>query len=923
MGAIRILVTAVLLAAAMLQVRGQTAAGPRIVVAVVDSVTAEPLAGAVVEMLDEGMGLRAYAASGEDGTAVIGGAENGRYLLRVSLLGYETKMMEVEKTSDVFDAGVCRMRSSVIALEAAVHTEQSVRSSQSGDTITYNAASYKVMTGADTESLIAKMPGIVMTESGVDAHGRDVRKITVDGREFFGDDVMTALKNIPADMVKEIEVVNRKSDIAELTGTDDGNSYAAINIVTKPETRNGMLSGKVYGGYGYKDKYIAGTGLNWFDEKYSLSVLAMSNNMNRFNFMADDITGSEDGSSAGKSFRMKELPGVSDVHSAGVNFSNRWITGTYFFNCTDNDNETENHRRRAETEAETLLTDQNTSSWAKNYNHRFSSKITLSPSGRHSFIIRPELNLQDNSSGSTQKSIYNKLFIGGEQKFLRNRLTGNNTDRWSLAAALRVTYRYKFDKKGRTLSIYGSGSYNDGKSGTTSHQYTFRDPDLPLDPEFATSLSSQMKDNMTARTVGTGMVTYTEPLGRRSRLSIEYKVMWDRSDADNKVYLHDKATGTYGDTPDSRQSALNMSTFFTNSINVRYNYSFRKVALTASAGWQNVAFSSDVELPYLSSSQKRFNDAVYRVVANIPFNSSHSLRLEARSRTSNPSATRLQDVVNLANLSSIRAGNPQLVPSYINDLSARYIYTDQKMGSTLSVNASYSSSSDYVSDSLVVNSPDFEVTDGVLLGEGNQFIKPVNMKGYRRLTGAVTYGVPLKFLRSNLSITASASASRLPSMVNETYAPIKKDWYNAGVKLTSNISEKVDFTIGYSGRFNINSQVTGAGRLENNYLTHRASAWLKWVFWRGFTFTGSFTWRQNRSLDGRFDDRTCLCDLYIGRRLFKNGLGEISIGVTDLFDGNARRLGVAVSQGLNSFACRFPELAAGGPENACRAAEHS
>ena len=134
----------------------------------------------------------------------------------------------------------------------------------------------------------------------------------------------------------------------------------------------------------------------------------------------------------------------------------------------------------------------------------------------------------------------------------------------------------------------------------------------------------------------------------------------------------------------------------------------------------------------------------------------------------------VQDVVNLANLSSIRAGNPQLVPSYINDLSARYIYTNQKMGSTLSVNASYSSSSDYVSDSLVVNSPDFEVTDGVLLGEGNQFIKPVNMKGYRRLTGAVTYGVPLKFLRSNLSITASASASRLPSMVNETYAPIKK-----------------------------------------------------------------------------------------------------------------------------------------------------
>ena len=97
-------------------------------------------------------------------------------------------------------------------------------------------------------------------------------------------------------MVKEIEVVNRKSDIAELTGVDDGNSYTAINIVTKPETRNGMLSGKAYAGYGYKDKYIAGTGLNWFKEKYALSVLAMSNNMNRYNFMSGDMTGGEDSS---------------------------------------------------------------------------------------------------------------------------------------------------------------------------------------------------------------------------------------------------------------------------------------------------------------------------------------------------------------------------------------------------------------------------------------------------------------------------------------------------------------------------------------------------------------------------------------------------------------------------------------------------
>ena len=878
-----------LIFSALVSSHAQTDAGRSLSVAVTDSLTSEPLAGAVVELLGEDMERDTYGTTGEDGLAVLQGVPDGKYFIRLSLLGYESRTYVVETAQASRDVLTLSMPGSSMAIEAAVHTEQSLRSSQSGDTITYNAASYKVILGADTESLVSRMPGIVMTDNGVNAHGQDVRKITLDGKDFFGDDVVTALKNIPADMVKEIEVVNRKSDIAELTGVDDGNSYTAINIVTKPETRNGMLSGKAYGGYGYKDKYIAGTGLNWFDEKYSLSVLAMSNNMNRYNFMSGDMTGGEDSSPAGKSFSLKELPGISDVHSAGVNFSNSWFTGTYFFSCIDNGNEAENHRRRTESDTKELLTDQFTSSWARNYSHRFSSKITLSPSGSHSFIIRPQLNIQDNSTGNSQRSMYSNAFTDGSTAFIRNRLSDGNTDKWSLSASLRVSYRYKFKKKGRSLSVSGGGSYNDGSSGSFNGQYTFRDPETPLEPDYASSYSSQMKDYLSGRQRADGTVAYTEPIGRRSRLSLELKVAYDRSVADNKVFLHDKSTGTYSDTPDPRQSAANVSSFFTGGANIRYNYYFRKIALTASAGFQNVRFKGNVSLPYESSTAKNFSDAVYRLVANIPFNKSHSLRLEARSRTSNPSATRLQNVVNLANMSNIKAGNQDLEPSYLNETSARYVFTDSKSGSTLSVNASYSFSDNYVSDSLVVDSPGFVVTDGVTLGEGDQFVKPVNLGGYSKFTAAVTCGVPLKFIRSNLGITAGTSMSRLPSMVNDTYSPVRRDWHSLGLTLTSNVSEKVDFSLGYSARVNMNEQTTKVGRIDNNFMVHRASAYLKVIFWKGFTFTGSFIWRQDRSLDSRFDDMSFLCDLYIGKRLFRNNLGEISIGVTDLFDDNARR----------------------------------
>ena len=90
----------------------------------------------------------------------------------------------------------------------------------------------------------------------------------------------------------------------------------------------------------------------------------------------------------------------------------------------------------------------------------------------------------------------------------------------------------------------------------------------------------------------------------------------------------------------------------------------------------------------------------------------------------------------------------------------------------------------------------------------------------------------------------------------------------------------------YSGRF---------GKVNNNFITHDAKAWFKWIFWSGFSVTAAVNWRQYRSLEGRFDDRMCLCDIYIGKQLFRNGLGEISIGVNDLLDDNIRQFAHSIS----------------------------
>ena len=146
-----------------------------------------------------------------------------------------------------------------IKLDAAVHTERVARSEQKGDTLIFNAAAYQVSENADAERLVSKMPGISVNDSGVEANGKSVRHVLLDGQEFFGDDVLPALRNIPADMVKQIEIINRLSDSARETGVDDGQGHIALNVVTKRKKGDVLNSGRIYGNGGVQDNINSGT----------------------------------------------------------------------------------------------------------------------------------------------------------------------------------------------------------------------------------------------------------------------------------------------------------------------------------------------------------------------------------------------------------------------------------------------------------------------------------------------------------------------------------------------------------------------------------------------------------------------------------------------------------------------------------------
>ena len=773
-------------------------------------------------------------------------------------------------------------------LDAAVHVDKMTRSTQQGDTLVHNAAAYQVMQGADSEALISKMAGIVVNDSGVEASGRDVTKILLDGQEFFGNDVLTALRTIPADMVKQVEVINMLSDNAQLSGIDDGEGYTVINVVTKRRKGSGTLAGRAYGSYGLPDNYIAGGNLSRFADKNTINIIGMSNNISKFNFSSSDILSGASGlnESAGKDFKVNPLSGISSVHSLGANYSDKKMNFSYFFSYIDNMNQPENVKLTMTSDPDRLqqtnsLKDQQTVSMT----HRFTGKITLSPAKRHTLILRPEFSFEKSDISYNQKVAYRYVYTMKDPSFLRHVMYHSANDKVLFRASPSVTYRYAFkNKKKRTLSAQLKYYYYGNRSGTDTWQYKFKDENTQYAVEDAYDTYVQRKDYDAIRHTATAQLTFTEPLTRRSSLSAQYYGSWSYASLDNLVSVLGDESNEYEGS--DRLSGVSKGEFIQNRLVGRYNYARKKINITAGISYQNTMYRGEARLPSYGQTSRNYNHLLYQLSANLPINKSHSLKLEAKSRTTNPSMGLLQDVVNMSSTSNVRTGNSDLAPAYINEVELRYVFTDKKSGSTLSFIADLTSSPNYFCDSLVIDTPDFEIMEGVKLGENNQFVKPVNLNGYYKFYTKTSYTIPITLIRCNFNVHAAVSLRQMPSMVNGTYVPVNNDWYQLGGRLDSNISKDIDFRVGYDARYTSNEYSGKYGIVQNNYYYHRVYAKLKWIFVKNFTFSAAAQYRNMVSLEKLYNDKVLLCDVFIGKKFLPSKSLELSVGVNDLFNQN-------------------------------------
>ena len=889
---------------------------------VLDADTGESVAGAVLEVAPvKTPDQKQYFTSGYKGAVAIPSLPYGEYRLTVSFLGYNNYETTFRVAAGKQNIGRIELKPGV-QIETVVKEAKALRTSQKGDTVSYNAGAFKVVADADVEGLLKKMPGITVTDGTVEAQGETVKKVFVDGKEFFGEDVTTAIKSLPAEAVDRVEVYNKLSDAAEFSGMDDGEGYKALNIVTRPGMRQGQF-GKLYAGFGYdadtetedKFKYIAGGNANIFSGDSRISLIGLFNNVNQQNFSFEDILGVSGSGGGGRrgsvgQYMMRPQSGVATVNAIGINYSDSWgkrdqvtFQGSYFFNNTNTENRSTVEKwYEAPMIPDTLST--NGYSDTKGYNHRFNARLEWKISENQNLMIRPRFSYQSNDPWSRTTGWQYGAPADGGSGYSR---TDNFSDalRHGYNVGTSAVYRAKLGKNGRTITLDGSFSYSDNTNNSNSWSNILAtQPDRPAvdpvtgvwDPANYTELRYLRNLAPSSSYSLRGSFTYTEPVAKYAQLSFQYRASYNSQERDKRSYITGDDFSTAGLTPDRSLSNSYESGYLTQSVGPGFRFSKERNTFIANVYYQRSALDGQIVRDDAEKIKHAYNNVTYFMMGQLNINRENSLRLFVSSYTDSPSITDLQSVYDVSDAQNISHGNPNLKPTYSHRVNFHYTNSNVEKGRTFMWMFSMNTTLDYTAQHLVQRPGDITI-DGQAYSP-NFYSTTENLDGYWQLRTHLSYGLPIGFLKSNFNVMAGVIYTKTPSMLGGTVDAAtgmisggeRNDTKNMGYDfravLGSNISENVDFTLSWNGTYNEATNSLNSDNSKNRYFNHTAQGNLKVVFPLGFTFTASAAYSQYIGFTNDYSEDYLLCNVWLGKKVFKNKRGEVMVGVNDLFNQN-------------------------------------
>lgn len=639
---------------------------------VVDAV-GEPLISASVRLLASGDSTVVKGVvSDVDGKFTIPNVNKGSYILETSYVGYDTKSKALKVSSNT-DVGAITLSEGSIMLKETTVVGIKTPITVKEDTIEYNADSYRTAPNAVVEDLLKRLPGVEVDSQGkITANGQSVSKILVDGKEFFADDPTVASRNLPVDMVDKLQVVNRKSDLARLTGVDDGEEETVINLTVRKGMNNGWF-GNAEAGYGTDDRYKASFNINRFWNGNQLTFLGGLNNINDLGFT--------DGG-AGRFRRFGGDKGITKSQAFGVNFNIGKeeiirFGGNVMWSRSDRDTEQRSDRQYILPDYTSWI---NTEKAARDIgnNLRADFRLQWKPDSLNTIDFRPRFSYNHSRSWSDQNSLTTDgtaLNDSITKSINSQRSRGNS---WEFSGTL--IYNHKFrSRPGRAFSVFADYRFSDVREYATNYSWNrFFQLGDSLD------IYDQFADNHTWTNSASARLSWTEPIGdvkKGNFLTFAYRLQYRWNDADKLTYenpdIDQFINSLFGNHEGWELSDSLSNRFRNNYMNQDIRVGFKHVQKVATID-VGVSF-----VPQMSKSTDLVIDArsiptrwVWNFAPYLRYrwrpSNSHSLNLDYMGRSSQPTMAQLQPVADLSDPLNITVGNPDLRPSFTHQVRLRF-----------------------------------------------------------------------------------------------------------------------------------------------------------------------------------------------------------------------------------------------------------
>ncbi len=301
--------------------------------------------------------------------------------------------------------------------------------------------------------------------------------------------------------------------------------------------------------------------------------------------------------------------------------------------------------------------------------------------------------------------------------------------------------------------------------------------------------------------------------------------------------------------------------------------------------YQYANLSGEQIFPYAINVDRTFSNFLPNLMWRKKISAKSSVNIFYRSSTNAPSITQLQDVIDNSNPLFLRTGNPLLKQEYSHRLVGRYTFTNSTKGQSFFANVFFQKTSDYIGNATFIASQDSVLSNSVTLYKGSQLTKPVNMDGYWSLRSFLTYGMPLKFIKSNLNLNAGYMYSKSPGFINTLLNTSKTQTYTVGAVLASNVSEYVDFNLSYNANFNtVKNSIQPS--LDNNYVNQSAGIQVNLLSRKGWFIQNDVSNQSYSGLTDGFNQSFWLWNASIGKKFLKNQKADLRLTVFDLLKQN-------------------------------------